>query len=245
MANYSIKQDQGPVPFGNTLNPTMTGSTVMAISFDGGIVVASDRSVFYGKMQRMQNNTRQFRVNDFCVVVFSGDYADFQWLQNLIERKQLELQRGTRKQYLKPEMVHAFLTALFYQRRSKFNPIWNTILVCGMQPVQFEANNFKPYIGVVNLYGVAYTPKYVATDFGAMLLNQLLETRFKSSPENLTKEQATDVLKSAMEISMYRNCKAGKSYDLTFVDRNGVHFTEPTTLTGNWDLAETFKHGRF
>ena len=109
----------------------MTGSTVMAISFDGGIVVASDRSVFYGKMQRMQNNTRQFRVNDFCVVVFSGDYADFQWLQNLIERKQLELQRGTRKQYLKPEMVHAFLTALFYQRRSKFNPIWNTILVCG------------------------------------------------------------------------------------------------------------------
>jgi 20S proteasome subunit beta 7 len=111
----------------------MTGSTVMAVTFEGGVAVASDRSVFYGKMERMQEQTRQFRLNPYCMVVFSGDFADFQWLQNLLERKQLELQRGDRKQYLKPEMVHGFLTSLFYQRRSKMNPIWNTVVVCGIK----------------------------------------------------------------------------------------------------------------
>jgi 20S proteasome subunit beta 7 len=109
----------------------MTGSTVMAICYYGGVAVASDRSVFYGKMERIRNSTRQYCVNPYCLVVFSGDFADFQWLQNLIERKQMDLQQGNRKQYLKPKMVHSILTTLFYQRRSKMNPIWNTIVVCG------------------------------------------------------------------------------------------------------------------
>ena len=103
----------------------------MAVTFDGGVLVASDRSVFTGKTHRMKNTTRHYKVNDRCVVVFSGDFADFQWLQNFLERKQLELQKGDRKQYLKPEMVHSCLTSLFYARRSKMNPLWNTIVVCG------------------------------------------------------------------------------------------------------------------
>lgn len=206
----------------------------MAVTYQGGVAVATDRSVFYGNIERICKNTRQFRVNDFCVVAFSGDFADFQWLQNLIERKQLEIQRGNRKQYLEPEMVHSFLTALLYQRRSKLDPLWLTIVVCGklnyfflhngnkhinsgMQSVEFKANEREPFIGVVNMvfplisstwihlihfkYGVAYTNKYVATDFGAFLLQQMIETRQKSAKNGiLTKEEAIDVLKAAMEV---------------------------------------------
>jgi hypothetical protein len=86
---------------------------------------------------------------------------------------------------LAPKAVHSYLTALLYYRycnwqlarvltlrddfsRSRFNPLWNTLVVVGMQPD--EDGEKKSFIGIVTLRGVAYEPKYVATGLGAMLL---------------------------------------------------------------------------
>lgn len=230
----------------HTMNPTMTGSTVMAVAYQGGVAIATDRSVFYGNMERLQKNTRQYRVNDHCIVSFSGDFADFQWLQNLIERKQLEIQRGDRKQYLEPKMVHSFLTALFYQRRSKLDPLWLTIVVCGMQSTEFKENEYEPFIGIVNMYGVAYTNKYVATDFGAFLLQQMIETRVKGTKDGiLSKEEAIEILKLAMEITICRHSRTGKSYDITTIDVEGTKFGSPVTVTGDWTIAEKYQQGKF
>ena len=146
-----------------------------------------------------------------------------------------------------------------------------------MQPVEFDAGNFEPFIGVVNMvwsfnctkiiltgcifkYGVAYKTKYVATDFGAFLLNQMLETRLKETPGGvLSHEQAVEVLKKAMEVttnkkfgmelfnlqvSLYRNCKSGKNYDLTKIDLDGVKFNT-IGIAGDWRIAEEFKHGKY
>jgi 20S proteasome subunit beta 7 len=104
----------------------------MAVSFNGGVVLASDRNAYSSSLQRFNDISRHFRVNDRCVVVFSGDFADFQWIRNLIECKQMELQQGNIEFLMSPKMVHSFLTTLFYNRRSKMNPLWNTIIVCGI-----------------------------------------------------------------------------------------------------------------
>jgi hypothetical protein len=47
------------------------------------------------------------------------------------------------------------------------NPLWNTLVVVGMQS---NGDEKKPFIGVVSLRGVAYTPNFVATGIGAMLV---------------------------------------------------------------------------
>lgn len=47
---------------------------------------------------------------------------------------------------LSPRMLHAYLTSLLYYRRTRMNPIWNTLIVGGLQK---ENDEMKPFIGVI------------------------------------------------------------------------------------------------
>ena len=60
------------------------------------------------------------------------------------------------------QALHCWLTRVLYNRRSKFDPLWNVILVAGMQ-------DGEPYLGFVNLQGTAYTDDIMATGMGVDL----------------------------------------------------------------------------
>lgn len=102
------------------------------MAYDGGIAMVTDRVVSYGKTARFKGVSRQYRVNKYCIVSFGGDHADFQFLQNVIERRQEELRNCSRDLSLTPKMLHAFLTSFLYYRRSKMDPLWNTVVVAGI-----------------------------------------------------------------------------------------------------------------
>ena len=67
--------------------PTVTGTSVLGIKFNGGVLIAADMLGSYGSLARYRNLSRVMKVNDSTIIGCGGDYADFQYIQNIIEQR--------------------------------------------------------------------------------------------------------------------------------------------------------------
>ena len=65
----------------------VTGSSVLGLKFDGGVMMAADTLGSYGSLARYRNCSRVLKVNSSTVLAAGGDYADFQYLKNVIEQR--------------------------------------------------------------------------------------------------------------------------------------------------------------
>ena len=122
-----------------TQSPVTTGSSVLAMKYDGGVIMAADTLGSYGSLARFTEISRVLKVNDTTVIAAGGDYADFQFLSDIIKQKQIDEECCDDGQVLKPRALHCWLTRVLYNRRSKFDPLWNVIAVAGMQ-VRFTSS---------------------------------------------------------------------------------------------------------
>ncbi|KAK6054660.1 peptidase, T1 family [Cooperia oncophora] len=206
----------------NYRNPTCTGTSVIALQYEKGVVIMTDRVVSYGKTARYKNVSRQYKVNNNMIIAFGGDHADFQWLQNVIERQVGWYWHAKMiGQDLSPKALHGFLTSLMYARRTRMNPLWNTLVVAGVEDE--EKNNKEtsvPFIGVITQKGVAYQTKHVATGIAAMLLNQAVEDEWKKKVkgEKLTRLEAEALVRKALELTIYHDCCADNDFEVGVVD---------------------------
>ena len=57
----------------------VTGTSVLGLKFEGGVVIAADMLGSYGSLARFRNISRIMRVNNSTMLGASGDYADFQY----------------------------------------------------------------------------------------------------------------------------------------------------------------------
>lgn len=112
----------------------VTGSSVIALVYDGGVALATDRVGAYGHTLKFKSTCRQYRVNENVIVAFSGDFADFQWIQNVVERVEADTRTYYKNSKLTAKGLHSYLSSLLYYRRSQMNPIWTTLIVAGKLP---------------------------------------------------------------------------------------------------------------
>ncbi|KAI5398096.1 Proteasome subunit beta type-4 [Lathyrus oleraceus] len=99
---------------------------------------------------------------------------------------------------LGPKEVHNYLTRVMYNRRNKFNPLWNSLVLGGIKKGQ-------KYLGTVNMIGINYEDNHVATGLGNHLARPILRDEWN---ENLSFEEGVRLLEKCMRVLLYRDRSA-------------------------------------
>ncbi|NWR39220.1 PSB4 protein, partial [Tachuris rubrigastra] len=210
-------------------SPMVTGTSVLGVKFEGGVMLAADTVGSYGSLARFRGISRLLRVNDCTVLGASGDYADFQYLRQVIDQMVIDEELLGDGHTYSPRAIHSWLTRVMYNRRSKINPLWNTVVIGGFSGGQ-------GFLGYVDMLGVAYEAPTLATGFGAYLAQPLMREVLEKK-QSLSQEEARDLLERCLRILYYRDARSFNRYELATVTEKGVQVEGPLTLEANWDIA--------
>lgn len=215
-------------PWKSTLYPTVTGTSVLGLKFNGGVIVAADTVGSYGSMAKYWSLSRLMTVNDSTVMGSGGDYADFQFIQRLVAQKVIDDECLSDGFSYTPRSLHSWLTRVMYNRRSKMNPLWMTVVVGGMQ-------NDRPYLGYVDKLGVAYEAESIATGYAAYIAQPLMRDAVAKNPA-MSEAEARAVIDKCLAVLYYRDARSWNKYELAVVTANGakVALHQPDT---NWTIA--------
>lgn len=231
LSNQPTQTYQDPVK--HTLSPMVTGTSVLGVKFNGGVIIAADTLGSYGSLARYRTVSRLLRVNDSTVMGSGGDYADFQFIKSVIEQRVIDeecLEDGFK---YTPKALFSWLTRVYYNRRSRMNPLWNTTIVGGLQ------QDGTPFLGYVDKIGTAYQAPTVASGYGAYIAQPLLREGIESNP-NMTEDEAKLLIDRCLKVLFYRDARSWNRYELAVVARGKVAYIEgPLSSTTEWSIAHT------
>ena len=177
------------------------------------------------------------KVNDTTVIGFSGDLSDFQYLRDVVERRQIEEDMHGGGVTMRPEALHCWLTRVMYNRRSKFDPLWNTILVGGMQ-------KDKPFLGCVDMIGTAWKEDIIATGLGGNLAIPAMQEELDKKggkTENLTRADAEELIRKCIRVCYLRDCRATSKFHIATVNKEGTTVEGPLTIESDWEIAKSIQ----
>ncbi|XP_046403970.1 proteasome subunit beta type-4 [Ischnura elegans] len=229
-----------PTPDTNTFQrskaPITTATSVLGVMYNGGVAIAADILGSYGSLARFRDCPRVMKVNNNIILGAGGDYADFQYLRDIIEQKIIDEECLDDGFALKPKSLYCWLTRVLYNRRSRFDPFWNNFIVAGIQDGQ-------PFLGTVDKLGTAFEDKHIATGYGAYMALPLLRNAVEEKGDlGLSRDEAKALLVRCLEILFYRDARSFPKYHIATVDiADGVIVEGPLELKSNWEVAHMIK----
>ena len=134
--------------------------------------------------------------------------------------------------------LHTYLSKVMYKRRSEFNPLWNALLVVGLD------NDSTPFLASVDLLGTTFSAPTLATGFGAHLAQPILRRAVpdEAASKNLSKEKAVEAVRECMKVLFYRDARSMNEYSLAVVDQQGMDLSEDEKLEGqSWAFADRIR----
>ncbi|DBB18528.1 hypothetical protein WJX82_008712 [Trebouxia sp. C0006] len=218
-------------PRKHTQTPYVTGTSVLGLTYKDGVMIASDTLGCYGSTKRYKSFERLRKINSKTVIGAGGELSDFQYIMTLLEELMKEDFCLDDDIEMSPREVFAYLNRVIYNRRTKMDPLWNSLVVGGLQTD--KEGQLKPFLGFLGMIGTSYEDAHVATGFGNMLARPLF--REKHSPD-MSEIEAMELMREALKVCYYRDKNSINKFQIAKVTTEGIDICEPFALETNWDL---------
>ena len=218
------------------------GSSVLAVKFDQGVLMATDTSIYYGSMAMFRNVKRMVRVNDYTVAGCTGDHADFQKISSIIEQLQIEEEASGNDHPLSPKALHTWLTRVSYNRRSRMDPLYTKWVVGGIDPA-----SGKSFLGFVDNLGTAYTSDTICTGYGSYFVRPRMDLLIEKKKGALpTESEARSLINEGMKVLYARDCRSWNRYHLAVVKQTAPGkfssvIEDPVQVDCDWTLSDYTK----
>jgi len=191
----------------------MPGATAVGISFDDGIVLASERRIAYGNFLVSKSTKKTFPITANVAAAFAGLVADMQLLslqiKALAKIRKMEIKRD-----VPPNSIAKMMSNLMYERR--FFPLLTQVIVGGLVD--------KPSIYTLDPLGSVLPDEYAAVGTGAEMALGVLDQSYK---EKLTEKEAVDLAIKSVRSATMRDSFSGDGIDILVINKQGTkEFTE-------------------
>ena len=191
----------------------MPGATAVGITFDAGIVLASEKRIAFGNFLVSKSTKKTFPITPKVGATCAGLVADMQILSLQISAlskiRKMELKRD-----VPPNTVAKMMSNMMYERR--YFPLLTQVIVGGIVD--------KPVMYTLDPLGSVLPDEYAAVGTGAEMALGVLDPQFK--PE-MSKDDAIDLAKRAVRSAALRDSASGDGLDILVITRDGIEeFTE-------------------
>lgn len=205
-----------------------TGGSVIAIKYNGGVLMASDTLLSYGSLAKFPNIPRIKIIGKYSAVCATGDYADFQVVTKELDDMVYRHTLYNNVDELSPNEIFCYLHRNVYSKRSQFEPCLCSFVFIG-------SRNGETFLAGLDSVGTRWEDNCVATGYGAHIAIPLLRKALEAHPQGLTKENATAVLKSCLQVLFYRECRTINKFQIADASNGQVTISEPFEVPTSWD----------
>ncbi len=191
----------------------MPGATAVGITFDGGVVIASEKRVAYGNFLVSKSTKKTFQLTPQVGAACAGLVADMQILSLQISAL-AKIRKMEIKRELPPNSVAKMISNMMYERR--FFPLLTQVIVGGIVD--------KPAIYTLDPLGSVLPDEYAAVGTGAEMALGVLDPQFK---EKMTEKEAIELAKKAIKSAILGDSFSGDGIDFLVIKKDGAkEFTE-------------------
>jgi len=191
----------------------MPGATAVGITFDGGVVIASEKRVAYGNFLVSKSTKKTFQLTPRVGAACAGLVADMQLLSMQISAL-AKIRKMEIKREIPPNSIAKMMSNMMYERR--FFPLLTQVIVGGFID--------KPAIYTLDPLGSVLPDEYAAVGTGAEMALGVLDPQFK---EKMTEKEAIELAKKAVKSATLRDTFSGDGIDFLIIKKDGItEFTE-------------------
>ncbi|MDE0266349.1 MAG: proteasome subunit beta [Thaumarchaeota archaeon] len=204
----------------------MPGATAVGVTFEGGVVLASERRVAFGNFLVSKSTKKTFEITPRVGAACAGLVADMQILSlqisALAKIRKMELKRD-----VPTNTIAKMMSNMMYERR--YFPLLTQVIVGGVVG--------KPVLYTLDPLGSVLPDDYAAVGTGAEMALGVLDPQFKPG---MSRDEAVSLAKKAVASASMRDAASGDGTDIMVITgekietlSEGVNLATATAAAGS------------